>query len=39
MPKEELIIALLKSKPSLADLFNNNLDKGKISEIKKSSIN
>ena len=35
MPKEELIIALLKSKRSLADLFNNNLDNGKISEIKK----
>ena len=35
MPKERLIIALLKSKRSLAELFNGNLDNDKISEIKK----
>ena len=32
--KEELIISLLKSKRSLAELFNNNLDNDRISEIK-----
>ena len=31
--KEELI-SLLKSKRSLAELFNNNLDNDRISEIK-----
>ena len=35
MSKEGLIIALLKLKGSLAELFNNNLDNDKISEIKK----
>ena len=34
MSKEELIISLSKSKSSLAELFNNNLDNDKISEIK-----
>ena len=33
--KEELIIALLKSKCSIAELFNNNLDDGNISDIKR----
>ena len=37
--KKELIIALLKSKRSIAELFNNNLDNDKISDIKKSLIN
>ena len=36
--KKELIIALLKSKRSIAELFNNNLDNDKISDIKKSLI-
>ena len=35
MSKEELIISLLRSKCSLAELFNNNLDNDRISEIKK----
>ena len=35
MPKERLITALLKSKRSLAELFNDNLNNDKISEIKK----
>ena len=35
MPKEEFIISLLKSKTSLAELFNNYLDDGKISDIKR----
>ena len=35
MSKEELIIALLKSKRGLAELFNNNLDDGKISDIRR----
>ena len=34
--KERLIIALLKSKRSLAELFNNKLKNDKISEIKKT---
>ena len=34
MPKDELI-SLLKSKTSLTELFNNNLDDGKISDIKR----
>ena len=33
--KEELIISLLKSKSSLAEFFNNNLDNDKITDIKK----
>ena len=32
MSKEELIISLLKSKQSIAELFINNLDDEKISE-------
>ena len=39
MSKEGLIISLLRSKRSLAELFNNNLDNDRISEIKKSLIN
>ena len=35
MSKEELIISLLKSKQSIAELFNNNLDDDKIGDIKK----
>ena len=35
MSKEELIISLLKSKRSIAKLFNNNLDNGKISDTIK----
>ena len=38
MSNEELIIALLKSKHSIAESFNNNLDNDKISDIKKSLI-
>ena len=34
MSKKELIISLLKSKQSIAELFNNNLDDDKISDIK-----
>ena len=33
--REGLIIALLKSKRSVAELFNNNFDNGRIREIKK----
>ena len=33
--KEEIIISLLKSKSSLAEFFNNNLDNDKITDIKK----
>ena len=33
--KEELIISLLKSKQSIAELLNNNLDHDKISDIKR----
>ena len=35
MSKEELMISLLKSKSSIAEFFNNNLDNGKINDIKK----
>ena len=35
MSKEELIISLLKSKQSIAELFNNNLYDNKISDIKR----
>ena len=35
MSKEELIIYLLKSKQTIAELFNNNLDDGEISDIKR----
>ena len=33
--KEELIISLLKSKQSIAELFNNNLDDDKINDIRR----
>ena len=33
--KEELIISLLKSKQSIAELFNNNLDDDKISDVRR----
>ena len=36
---KKVLSFLLKSKRSLAELFNNNPDNDKISEIKKSSIN
>ena len=35
MAKEELIISLLKSKQSIAELFNNNLDDNEISDIRR----
>ena len=35
MTKEELIISLLKSKQSIAELFNNNLYDNKISDIRR----
>ena len=35
MSKEELIISLLTSKQSKAELFNNNLDDDKISDIRR----
>ena len=35
MLKKELIISLLKSKQNIAELFNNNLDDDKISDIKR----
>ena len=35
MSKEELIIYLLKSKQSISELFNNNLDDSKISDIRR----
>ena len=35
MSKEELIIALLKSKRGIAELFDNNIDDDKISYIKR----
>ena len=34
--KEELIISLLKSKQSIAKLFNNNLYDNKISDIRRT---
>ena len=34
MSKEELLISLLKSKQRIAELFNNNLDDDKISDIR-----
>ena len=36
MLKEELTISLLKSKDSIAELFNNNLDGNKRSDIKRT---
>ena len=35
MSKEKLIISLLKSKQSIAELFNNNLYNSKISDIRR----
>ena len=35
MRKEDLIISLLKSKQSIAELFNNNLYDNKISDIRR----
>ena len=35
MTKEELIISLLKSKQSIVELFNNNLNNNKISDTRK----
>ena len=35
MSKEELIMSLLKSKQSIAKLFNNNLNDDKISDIRR----
>ena len=35
MSKEVLIISFLKSKQSIAELFNNNLDDNKISDIRR----
>ena len=35
MTKEKLIISLLKSKQSIAELFNNNLYDNKISDIRR----
>ena len=35
MSKVEWIISLLKSKQSIAELFNNNLDDEKISDIRR----
>ena len=35
MTKEELIISLLKSKQSIVELFNNNLNDNKISDTRK----
>ena len=35
MSKEELIISLLKSKQSISELFNNNLDDGKVRDIRR----
>ena len=35
MTKEELTISLLKSKQSIAELFNNNLYDNKISDIRR----
>ena len=37
MSKEGLIIPLSKSKRGLDELFNNNPDNNKISEIKKNT--
>ena len=35
MSKEELVLALLKSKRGIAELFNNNIDDDKISDINR----
>ena len=39
MSKEVLIIALLKPKHGLAELFNNNFDNETIKGMKKSYVN
>ena len=39
MSKGDLIIALLKSKSGVAELFNNNLDDSKISDIRRIDLN
>ena len=39
MSKGDLIIALLKSKSDVAELFNNNLDDSKISDIRRIDLN
>ena len=39
MSKEGLAIALLKSKRSLAELFNNNFSNDRIKGIRKTSMN
>ena len=36
MSKEELIMSLLKSNQSIMELFSNNLDDDKISDIKRT---
>ena len=36
MSKEELIISFLKAKQSIAELFNDNLDDNKISDIRRT---
>ena len=36
MSKEELIISLLKLEQSIAELFSNNIDDDKISDIRKT---
>ena len=38
MRKEDLIISLLKSKQSIAELFNNNLYDNEISDIRRILI-
>ena len=35
MSKKELIMSFLKSKQSIAELFNNNLNHDKISDIRR----
>ena len=35
MSKKELIMSFLKSKQSIAELFNNNLNDDKISDIRR----
>ena len=39
MPKEGLIIALLKLKSNLAEIFDNNFDNDRMKGIKKPSMN
>ena len=35
MSKKELIMSFLKSKQSIAELFNNNLNHDKVSDIRR----